>query len=63
VAAEAGREPEAQAGWIDGAVALKIGVVVETMVSLAEGDAWQAAGDGTWKMISVSDFLAIKIHG
>jgi hypothetical protein len=35
---------------VDGRVSLKLAVVVDTMVSLAEGDAREAASDGACSM-------------
>ena len=48
VAGEAAGDQETQAGGVDGRVVLQRGVVVQTVVRLAEGDAGAAAGDGAW---------------
>jgi len=42
---DATREPETQASGVNGRETLKVGVLAKSVVGLAEGDAWAAAGD------------------
>lgn len=50
----ASTSPPSDARGVDGAPVLEVGVVVQTMVGLSEGDARAAAGDQAWNVILVA---------